>query len=74
MSAAYTDGHYKPIRTCILLKECSKNQASLDADEMRSLRSLAINETINGDIPVQTTILSQDRNLTAAAAVLLGAT
>jgi hypothetical protein len=44
-TAIYSDGHYKPIRTCVLLKECSKNQASLDADEMRSLRSLAINET-----------------------------
>jgi hypothetical protein len=43
MSAAYIDGHYKPIRTCKQLKECNKNQASLDADEMRSLRSLANN-------------------------------
>lgn len=49
-TAVYSDGHYKPIRTCILLKECNKNQASLDADEMRSLRSLAINETIGIDV------------------------
>lgn len=46
MAAANRDGHYKPIKTCILLGECHKNQSPLDPDEMRILRSLAMNETI----------------------------
>lgn len=60
MGAANRDGHYKPIRTCILLKECNKNQASLDADEMRTLRSMAMNDTLVAKVEdlLQTTPVS----------------
>jgi hypothetical protein len=68
MAAANRNGHYKPIRSCILLKECNKNQASLDADEMRALRSLAMNDSMAARVedllPTTTTLQPLDLALT----------